>query len=192
MRVSGLELPAPLCLSSVRATRATGDVRDKLVKLFISDEEDARSRAWHESLERTEAWISTREELEVWMIGCPCGADKGKVFGARINDEFSAPIYYACGSCSARSMLFDPDQHGYNAEVSKRKRKARKLPEATWAMHCRDCKTTLWHAAVLVTYQGDIDAKFHGRLADFFDVILIGGACGQCGAATFRYDAECA
>lgn len=193
MRVTGLELSPPSCLASLRTTRAAGDFRRKIVEQFIPDERDAESLAWHRSLERTEEWVSTREELEVWRVGCPCGENQGKIFGVRVDDAFSAPLFYACSSCSFKSLIFDPSLHGYNAEISKRKRKPRKAPPSTFAMHCRLCKNTVWRGAVIVTYQGeplDVDPGHH--LQDFFDVILVGGACASCDAFALRYDAECA
>ncbi len=192
MRISGLNLAPPSCLASVRATRAEDDLRQKLIHAFQSDEEEVRSRGFFESLGRPEEWISPRESAEVWCIGCPCGQDRGKIFGVRVGDEFSAPIFYACLACSNRALIFDPTLHGYNAEIAKRKRKPKKDPNATFAMHCRACKTTVWHPVVLVTYQGELDEPFQSRLADFFDVILIGGVCVKCGYTGFRYDAECA
>ena len=193
MRVTGLELPPPSCLASLRTTRAAGDFRRKLVEQFIPDERDAESLAWHRSLERAEEWVSTREELEVWRVGCPCGEDQGKIFGVRVDDTLSAPLFYACPSCGFKSLFCDPLLHGYNAEISKRKRKPRKAPQATFAMHCRLCKNTVWCPAVIVTYQGEPPDVGPGhRLQDFFDVILVGGACASCGAFALRYDAECA
>ena len=128
MRVTGLELPPPSCLASLRTTRAAGDFRRKLVEQFIPDERDAESLAWHRSLGRAEEWVSTREELEVWRVGCLCGEDQGKIFGVRVDDAFSAPLFYACPSCGFKSLICDPSLHGYNAEISKRKRKPRKAP----------------------------------------------------------------
>lgn len=192
MRITGLHLPPPSCLASVRATRAEGDLRQNFIHAFQSDEEEARSRGFSESLGRLEEWISPRESAEVWCIGCPCGQDHGKIFGVRDNDEFSAPIFYACMVCSQRALIFDPTLHGYNAEIDKRKRKSKKAPNATFALHCRRCKTTVWRPVVLVTYQGELGEQFQARLADYFDVILIGGVCVKCGYLGFRYDAECA
>lgn len=193
MRVTCLDLPPPSCLAAVCTSKAAGDFRRKLVEQFISDERDAESLAWHRSLERTEEWVSTREELEVWRMGCPCGADQGKIFGVRVGDAFSAPLFYACPSCGFRSLIFDPSLHGYNVEISKRKRKPRKTPDATFAMHCRTCKNTVWHPAVIVTYQGEPPDVGPGqRTQDFFDVILVGGECASCGSFLLRYDAECA
>jgi len=165
----------------------------KIVERFISNEEDAQSLAWHRSLGRTEAWVSTREELEVWRVGCPCGEEQGKIFGARVDDAFSAPLFYACPPCGFRSLLFDPSLHGYNAQISKRKRKPREAPKATFAMHCRACKNTVWRPAVVVTYQGEpLDVGKRECLQDFFDVILVGGQCATCGEFALRYDEECA
>lgn len=191
MRVRHLALPPPSCLVSVQTTRAEGDVREALIRHFIPDEEDAQDRARHESLERPEPWVSTRDELEVWFVGCPCGQATGKLFGVREHDEFAAPVFHACVTCNRRALIFDPVLHGYNAEVSKKKRKPRQTPNATMAMLCRGCKTSVWRPVVLVTYQGELDPR-HPRLTELFDVVLIGGICAQCERIDFRYHAECA
>lgn len=193
MRVTGLDLPPPSCLSSVRATRAEGEFRRKLVEQFISDAEDAASLARHRMLARSEAWVSTREELEVWRVGCPCGEDQGKIVGVGVRGELSAPLFYACRTCGLKSLLFHPSLHGYNAEIAKRKRKPRKDVQATAAVHCRICKTTVWFPAIIVTYQGEPPNISQGqRLQDLFDVILVGGVCVGCGHFALRYDEECA
>lgn len=193
MRVTGLDLPPPSCLASLRTTRAAGDFRRKLVEQFISDERDAEALAWHRSLERSEDWVSTRDELEVWRLGCPCGEERGKIFGVRVNDVLSAPLFLSCPACNLKALFFDPALHGYNAEISKRKPKPRKAAQATSAMPCRACKSTVWHPAVIVTYQGEPPTVGPGRqLQDYFDVILVGGSCAGCGGFALRYDAECA
>jgi len=146
-------------------------------------------------------WLSTRDELDAWLVGCPCGEDKGMLFGVREQDKYCDPIFYACAACNRRALIFDSKLHGYNAEVDrlrKRRRRATKGRDATFAMYCRACKTTAWRPAVLVTYQGDRDnyEGYEGKLfdpfADFFDVILIGGACVRCGNIAFGYHNECA
>ncbi len=71
--------------------------------------------------------------------------------------------------------------------------RSHKAPDATFAMHCRTCKNTVWHPAVIVTYQGEPpDVGPSQCLQDLFDVILVGGACATCGDFALRYDAECA
>lgn len=193
MRVTGLDLPPPSCLASVKTTRAEGDFRRKFVEQFISDERDAEALAWHRSLGRSDEWVSTRDELEVWRLGCSCGQERGKIFGISVDQALSAPLFHACPKCGLRALLFDPTLHGYNAETSKRKRKPRKVPPATVAMHCRGCKNTLWHPAVIVTYQGEPPQLPPDRqLQDLFDVFVIGGECASCGVFAVRYDAECA
>lgn len=180
-------------MASVRSTRAEGELRQAIVEQFISDERDAESLAWHRSMKREDEWVSTRDELEVWCLGCLCGADQAKVFGVRVGDVFSAPLFFACQSCASRSLIFDPTLHGYDAQTSKRKRRARKEPQATFAMLCRACKTTLWRPAVIVTYQGEPSLVGSGKsLQDLFDVILVGGECASCGAFALPFDAECA
>lgn len=194
MRVTDLHLPPPSCLALVRTARAEGEFRRKLVEAFISDATEAERRAFHLSLERPEGdYVSTRDELEVWTVGCLCGEDKGKVFGVREGDAFSAPLFHACPACGGRSLIFDPAIHGYNAEIAKRKRKAKKAPNATFAMLCRACKNTVWRPAVIVTYQGEEPEVGPGKkVEDYFDVILVGGQCATCGDVAIKYDAECA
>ncbi|MBK8257856.1 MAG: hypothetical protein IPK82_34960 [Polyangiaceae bacterium] len=193
MRITGIEIPPPSCLASVRVTRAEGDFRQKLIEQFVSDVDDAESLERHRKLERTEEWLSTRDELEVWRVGCPCGDEKGKIFGVGVDQEFSAPVFYGCTKCAARGLIFDPSLHGYNAETAKKKKKVRAAPPAKAALHCRGCKTTVWRPAVVVTYQGEPPNIAPGRgLQDYFDAILIGGQCIGCSNFALRYSAECA
>lgn len=196
MRITGRDLPPPGCLASVRATRATGGARNALVQTFVTDEQDAKKLDWHRSLGRDEQlWVSTRDEAEVWTLGCPCGDDRATVVGVRDGDVFTDPIFYDCTGCRSRALIFDAALHGYNAAISTRKRKPTQAPNATFALRCPACKTTVWRPAVLVTYQGDNDAELvvpSQRLADRFDVLLVGGACVCCGVLALPEGAECA
>ena len=193
MRVTSLNLPPPRCLTTVVAEKPAGDLRARLVEAFISDEKDAAARALHESLGRAEPWISTRDELEVFTILCPCGGAVGKIIGVRTNDELCSPLRLACTKCGVSTMLFDVNQDGWNAEISKRKRKPRKEPKMTFAMHCKACKNTLWRSAAIVTYQGDNYADIPAdTLQNYFDVMLLGGVCATCDAVDFRFGEECA
>ncbi len=197
MRITDLHLPPPACLGTVRTTRAEGDFRTRFLSNFVTDEEEAHSLARHRSWNRPEEdWVSTREESEVWTIGCTCGAEDGKVFGVRENDTFSAPLFYACLKCASRFLIFDLKRHGHNGEIDSKKRKRKPpsaAPKATFAMHCRACKNTVWRLAVIVTYQGEpLDLDSGQRVQDHFDVILVGGTCTTCGTIAIAYDAECA
>lgn len=194
MRVTHLELPPPRCLRSVRTGKPDAALLDRLVRAFVTDEDDERALARHAELGREPAsWLSTREELVAWTLGCPCGSDRGKLFGVRIDDQFRSPVRFACTACSESAPLFDALTDGWNAETAKRKRKPRKDPKTTFAMHCRSCKNTLWRPAAIVTYQGENYADLAiERVPDCFDVILLGGTCATCETVAFGFAEECA
>lgn len=193
MRVTNLELLPPRCLLAVRPSKPEPELYERMVKAFVSDAEDAKALARHESRGNTDPWMSTREELKAWNLACPCGADQAKLFGVRKDDQFNAPVRFECMTCSESTIVFDASADGWNAEIAKRKRaKPRKEPKTTFAMHCRKCKNTVWRPAAIVTYQADnfFDIP-EDRIKDYFDMIALGGCCATCGDVAFGFDVEC-
>lgn len=195
MYVTNIDLPPPRCLTAVRVSKPDSDLHDRSVKTFISDEMDSEALAKHQSSELPEPWVSTRDELKVWSFGCPCGAERGRLYGVRTDDLFCAPVRFECTKCGVSATIFDPAADGWKAETAKRKKKARKEPKTTYAMHCRKCKNTLWRPVMMLTYQGDAE-HFSSippdQLQNYFDVMRLGGACVSCGEVAFGFDAECA
>lgn len=193
MDVTSLELPPPRCLLTLRATKPDAELRARFAALFVTDEDEAKASAWHASKSPEKTYVSTRDELTSWNLACPCGADRGKLFGVRKDDQFTGPVRFACTACAETVVIFDALADGWNAETAKRKRKARKEPKMTFAMHCRKCKETVWHPSALVTYQGESYAELpKERVQDYFDVIALGGTCATCGSVALGFHEECA
>lgn len=59
----------------------------------------------------------------IFAIACPCGSDLFAVTTQTVEGEVSS-ISLWCNGCEAEHVVFDPDQHGYDAEAAGRPRRS--------------------------------------------------------------------
>ncbi len=170
----------PRCLEGLSPTPMLEYVIDGLGPEFMDDT----------------AWFS---------LACPCGEEvftvTGEVDAGFLSEVGDAclhdcldRIWLTCVGCDREALVFDPAQHGYDAEVDREEGLALSIGEGLepviWG--CGICGER--HGKVLTgfAYPEDPDT-YRGRTGpDRFEVFILRLTCGACGAVERPVGASCA
>lgn len=135
----------------------------------------------------------------VYSVKCQCGGASLKALGHKFDhtDEILAsPISLQCRKCERAQVVFDIDQHGYNAEVvyGGKSDVGERLPALEW--QCKKCGNGCFEMftrfEVTSEVCADSTAEFAGKEQDLFSWFTLAGRCSKCGALGTIADYECA
>ena len=146
----------------------------------------------------------------IFRVRCACGGETFGVRGAHHARDykgdplnfFGDPLELICRSCGRTELLFDREQHGYNAEIDRaadlmaRERRPEGVARAEYACPgCGDAAMGIWtrfehHAETCEdSFAEGLSA---GREQDFFTWFTLVGRCGNCRRLQTVTEFECA
>ncbi len=131
-----------------------------------------------------------------FVLACLCGSEKFDV-SAHFDEETEGadgphgPVGIDCPACDASGDLFDPDEHGYDAEMGLRE----KVDPGDWYDGIPSAPVAPPYR-VIVRLEYALDQlgapDFTGREQDLFSWITILGQDAETGALVQLFEEECA
>jgi hypothetical protein len=153
------------------------------------------------AIEEDEADPSDNEPFGTsFKLGCGCGCRKTAVLGdpTQVESEILmlGPLALECSACGRVTEIFDPDRHGYDAEVCGDGRG----PEGSGRRQrypCGGCSQTIGEATASFAFNDPeglqtLPEQMAGREQDAFDWFTLEWRCAGCGQTQCIADHELA
>lgn len=136
------------------------------------------------------------DELGYFEISCRCGSSAWNVLGYPDPEAgLLCPVFLSCVECELTEMLFDVEEHGYDAECGNGCYSMRGEGESK-AHRCSKCNEAIFAVFPGFSYQiepvEDLPEEFQRHIQDFFDGFGLDVRCLQCGALENLVGYECA
>jgi hypothetical protein len=135
-----------------------------------------------------------------FWLGCPCGSRKTAVLGHPMRNGqetlISAPIELLCCACNQITEIFDPDRHGYNAELCVGSDLPRD-PSVCQRYPCSNCGKSVGEAIATFMFNDPeslqtLPPELVGREQDTFDWFTLEWRCDACKELCYITDYELA
>ena len=134
-------------------------------------------------------------EQAFFHLSCACGSDAFHILGypiATIPGVITSPVSVQCETCERIAPLFDPREHGYDAEHGYRPSLPGGEPQR---FICPQCSGVTFAAYLTFNYQlyePDITPQQWTHIQDFFDGFAVDARCKHCGTLSSAAEHECA
>ena len=136
------------------------------------------------------------DEQAFFHLSCLCGSASLGILGYPIPEgagDLSSPLSVQCESCGRIAALFDPREHGHDAERGC----CYFMPGSGEPQRyvCPQCSGATFAAYPAFTYQleGDeFEPEQRAHIQDFFDWFVLNVRCEHCGTLCTAAEYECA
>jgi hypothetical protein len=135
-----------------------------------------------------------------FWLGCSCGSRQTAVlcFPTKVRSDIVnlAPLALQCATCNKITEIFDPDRHGYDAEVSGDSAATGGSGQRQ-TFRCSACGHSTGEPIASFAFNDPegfkiLPSQLAGREQDTFDFFALELRCAACGKIDHVVDYECA
>ena len=136
------------------------------------------------------------DEQAFFHLSCLCGSASLYILGypiPKVAGYLSSPLSVQCEACGRVTPLFDPREHGYDAEFGFRSTTPGSGEPQRFV--CPQCSGVTFAVYPAFTYQleGDeFEPEQWAHIQDFFDWFVLDVQCKRCGTLCSAAEYECA
>ena len=149
-----------------------------------------------EAVKEPPPFTTVLDEQAFFYLSCPCGSASLRILGYPVPEAagyVSGPLSAQCEACGRITPLFNPQEHGYDAEFGS----CYSTPPSGEPQQfvCSQCSAVTFAVYPAFTYQleGDeFEPEQWAHIQDFFDWFTLDVRCKNCGTLCTASEYECA